>query len=51
MKTYHAHCIEHGDRFFFEFQTDETDPVEIMEVARQLASGWGAECISYEEVS
>ena len=50
MKTYHANCIEHGDQFFFEFQTNETDPIKIMAIARAEAMTWGAECISYEEV-
>lgn len=46
MKTYEANCVEHGEFFTAEFQTDEVGVAEIFEVGQQIASGWGAECIS-----
>lgn len=46
---YIAHCIEAGERFFFTFISEETDPRKLKRKGMQEASGWGAECISVEK--
>jgi hypothetical protein len=45
-KVFEADCIEHGDRFVTIFKTAETDLDKIYLYGKDLASGWGAECIS-----
>lgn len=50
MKTrYVAHCIEAGERFFFTFISEETDPRKLKRIGIEEASGWGGECISVEK--
>lgn len=50
-KVYQADCIEHGDRFIAEFKTVETNPDKLHKMGINIASGWGAECISVEETT
>lgn len=45
---YIAHCIEAGERFFFTFISEETDPVKLKRKGMEEAAGWGAECISVQ---
>ena len=45
-QVYVADCIEHGDRFFSHFQTNETNKSKLMEMGVDLAAEWGGECIS-----
>jgi len=46
---YIAHCIEAGERFFFTFISEETDPRKLKRKGMEEAAGWGAECISVEK--
>ena len=46
---YIAHCIEHGERFFYTFISEETDPRELKRRGMEGAAGWGGECISVEK--
>ena len=46
---YIAHCIEGGERFFTTFKTVNTDQDVLLRLGVDLASGWGAECISVEK--
>tara|TARA_R110001592_G_scaffold362400_1_gene676079 strand:+ start:3234 stop:3455 length:222 start_codon:yes stop_codon:yes gene_type:complete len=46
MKVYQANCIEHGERFIALFKTVETNKNKLKEYGQDIASGWGAECIS-----
>ena len=48
--SYVAHCIEHGDVFSCEFRSKHTDKGLLKELGKQLASGWGAECIKVEHL-
>lgn len=45
-KIYVANCIEHGERFTSMFKSSESDPKRLYEIGQEMASGWGAECIS-----
>lgn len=46
---YIAHCIEAGERFFYTFISEETDPRKLKRRGMEGAAGWGAECISVEK--
>lgn len=46
---YIAHCIEAGERFFFTFISEETDPRKLKRKGMEEAAGWGGECISVEK--
>lgn len=46
---YIAHCIEAGERFFYTFISEETDPRKLKREGMEGAAGWGAECISVEK--
>ena len=46
---YIAHCIEAGERFFYTFISEETDPRKLKRIGMEGAAGWGAECISVEK--
>lgn len=45
-KVFEADCIEHGERFVTIFKTSESNLDKIYLYGKDLASGWGAECIS-----
>ena len=45
-KVFEADCIERGERFVTIFKTAETDAEKLYLYGKDLASGWGAECIS-----
>ena len=46
---YIAHCIEAGERFFYTFISEETDPRKLKRIGMEGAAGWGGECISVEK--
>ena len=43
--VYEAHCIEHGSAFVVIFKTQETRKSVLKFIGKDLASGWGAECM------
>lgn len=48
-QIYQANCIEDGERFISLFQTDEKNPEKLREIGEEMASEWGAECISVKK--
>lgn len=47
--TYKANCIEHGEQFYTLFQTSkDLSPEKLLQAGKDLASGWGGECMSVE---
>lgn len=46
--VYRAECIEHGERFHTDFRARGRKEAEAL--GRDLAAGWGGECISVRKV-
>jgi len=49
-KAYECDCIENGERFVCTFKSKTTKKEELYKIGVQLASGWGAECISVKKI-
>ena len=49
-KAYECDCIENGERFVCTFKSKTTNKEELYKIGVELASGWGAECISVKQI-
>jgi hypothetical protein len=48
---YLALCVEAGEHFYSTFISKETDPCKLKQEGMELASQWGAECLSVKKDS